>query len=208
MTAYNPMHENSPEEHSNLRQSADAELDNGNLDINSGWVLPPETLGLLYTMASEPGNASGALKLLHELQTHQVELELQYRQLVTNEQFIKEQLSKFKTMLDVSAIGYLIANASGKITEINSAATALLNIEDDALIGKSVNQFFQPLAQSRLHNLFKQLADNNDTAEVVCIETPKNGTAHTKQLKITASSSVAGNAVLMIIVEHLPSKMN
>ncbi len=208
MTAHSPMYENSPEKHSNLRHSADAELDKGSLDINSGWVLPPETLGLLYTMASEPENASGALKLLHELQTHQVELELQYRQLVSNEQFIKEQLSKFKTMLEVAAIGYIVADAGGKITEINSAASALLNIEDENMIGKSVHQFFQPLAQSRLHNLFKQLAENNETAEVVCIEKPANNMQPARQLKITASSSVAGNAVLMIIVEDLLSKTN
>lgn len=208
MTAYTVHPDKSAEQHDDLRHSADNELDNGNLDINSGWVLPPETLGLLYKMASEPDNAADALKLLHELQTHQVELELQYRQLVTNEQFIKQQLDKFKSMLDVSAIGYLVADADGQILEINNAASKLLHIDTKAVIGTSVNQFFLPLAQARLRPLFKQLALHEDSAEIVCIETPQTGPADGKQLKMTASISVAGNAVLMTIVEHCSSQTN
>lgn len=203
-----PQHEDSAEVHNSLRESADAEINNGNLDINSGWVLPPETLALLYKMASDPDSAADALKLLHEIQTHQVELELQYRQLVANEQFVTEQLSKFKAMLDISSIGYIMADADGQITEINHAAIGLLAIGDDEVMGTSVHRLFQPLAQVRLRNLFKQLADKDVAADVVCIETPQTDTSKLKQLKITACISPAGNAVLMTIMEYLPSQTN
>lgn len=201
--------ENSPPvQHDSLRHSAVTELREGNLNINSGWVLPAETLGLLYKMASDPDSAADALKLLNELQTHQVELELQYRQLLTNEQLIKDQLNKFKTLLDVSAIGYIVADADGLIMEINNAATTLLSIDHNAVIGSPVSQFFQPLAQSRLRNLFEKLAHHENGADVVCIETPHTSNMSGKQLKITASISIAGDAVLMTIVEYLPSKIN
>ncbi|HSG93085.1 MAG TPA: PAS domain-containing protein [Methylotenera sp.] len=203
-----PQHEDCTEAHNSLRESADAELNDGNLDINSGWLLPLETLSLLYKMASEPDSAADALKLLHEIQTHQVELELQYRQLEANEQFITEQLSNFKAVLDISLVGFIMADADGLITVINGAANRLLAIGDEEVVGTSVHKLFQPLAQIRLRNLFEQLADKDTAADVVCIETPQNDNSEAKKLKITACISPASNAVLITIMEYLPSQMN
>ncbi len=203
-----PIYNNLSSPHTTLRQAANTELDAGNPDINSGWTLPAETLGLLYKLASDPDSAPDALKLLHELQTHQVELELQYRQLLSNEQFMKQQLSKFKALLNASDIGYIMADADAQIMEINTAATHLLNIENQAVRGMPVSHFFQPDAQNRLRHLFKHLAQHEDDAEVVSIVSPQVVDAEGKRLKITASISIAANAVLMTIMEYLPSQPN
>lgn len=201
-----PPNNHLPSQHDTLRNTATYELDSGNLEINSGWTLPTETLALLYKLSSDPDSAPDALKLLHELQTHQVELELQYRQLLTNEQFIKHQLSKFKSLLDLSAIGYIMTDADGHIIEINTAGSSLLSIDNDAAIGESVNQFFGAHAQARLRQLFKQLEDENDDADVACIQSSPSDSGTERQLKITASISVADNAVLMTIMEQKTSQ--
>lgn len=209
MSASKPSNENdNSSKHSTLRHTAETELRSGNLDLNSGWALPAETLETLYKLASDPDGAADALKLLHELQTHQVELELQYRELEANEQFMGEQLTKFKGLLDASSIGYIVADANGHILEINSAAIDLLAIADQNLRGTSVSQFFQPDAQSRLRALFKQLSNNDDSDDVVSIESAHRNDSDGKQLKITASISLAGHAVLMTIMENSPSQTN
>jgi len=192
--------------HTTLRTSAENELRNSPFDMNSGWVLPAETLGLLYKMASDPDSAPDALKLLHELQTHQVELDLQYCQLVANEQFIKEQLSKFKSLLDVSAIGYIMTDSHGHIMEINQIATDLLNIDDKTVVGTPVSQFFQPFAQKQLDKIFKQLAAKNGGEDIFCIENPQSVTTEAKPLRINACLSYTGEVVLMTLMEHSPSK--
>lgn len=125
-----------------------------------------------------------------------------------NQQFIIEQLSKFKVILGISSIGYNMADADGLITEINRAANSLLAIDDKRVMGTSVHKLFQPLAQIRLHNIFKQLADKDTSADVVCIQTLQNDNSESKKLKITACISPAGNAVLITIMEYLPSQTN
>lgn len=194
--------------HSILREEAVSELDSGNLSTTSGWVLPVDTLALLYKLSSDPDRASDALKLLYELQTHQVELELQYRQLVANEKFIKHQLNKFKKLLDLSAIGYLMVDADGLIFEINMAASTLLNVDNKAVIGEPIVQFFGSYAQARLRQLFKKLAESEDDndSDVACLLSSQNHGGSKKHLKITASLSIAENALLMSIVESSPSQ--
>lgn len=206
MTA--PTHSTIKSQHSNLRDEATIELDSGNLSINSGWVLPAETLALLYKLSSDPDSAPDALKLLYELQTHQVELELQYRQLLNNEKFIEHQFSKFKKLLDLSAVGYLIIDAEGYIAEMNTAASKLLNVDNQSAIGEQISQFFGTYAQARLGQLFKQLAEEDHDADVALIQSSQDDNGMKRQLKITASISVAENAVLMTIVERTPSQTN
>ena len=68
-----------------LRRDARHLLDHGaSPKIRSG-TLGVDALQLLYQRASEPESAADALKLLHELQTFQVELDLMYQQLQANE---------------------------------------------------------------------------------------------------------------------------
>lgn len=192
-------------QHSKLREDATTEMHSDNPDISSGWTLSADTLSLLYKLSSDPDSAPDALKLLHELQTHQVELELQYRQLQTNERFIKHQLSKFKKLLDLSAIGYLMADSAGQIIEMNTAASKLLNIDNEAAVGEPLSQFFGTHAQARLRQLFTQLDEKDDDADVACIQSSQDYDGMKRQLKITASISVADSAILMTIVERMPS---
>ena len=63
-----------------LRQSAVERLVKGIAPATRGSSLGTEALTLLHGLASTPQTASDALKLLHELQVHQVELDLQHEQ--------------------------------------------------------------------------------------------------------------------------------
>ena len=61
-----------PEQSNQLRIDAETRLSSGKAPLANGWTLNPDTLALLYRLASNPDTASDGLKLLHELQTHQV----------------------------------------------------------------------------------------------------------------------------------------
>ena len=67
-----------------LRQAAEDSLKQGTTPPTKGWSISADALALLYRLASNPDSAGDALKLLHELQAHQVELDLQHEQLKAN----------------------------------------------------------------------------------------------------------------------------
>ena len=64
-----------------MRLHAETVLKEGSAPPTKGWPTGVGTLSLLHELASTPARADEALKLLHELQVHQVELDLQHEQM-------------------------------------------------------------------------------------------------------------------------------
>lgn len=64
-----------------LRQLAEQQLREGSANFDLAYTASADALGALYQLSSNAQTASSGLKLLHELQTYQVELELQQAQL-------------------------------------------------------------------------------------------------------------------------------
>jgi hypothetical protein len=83
-----------------LRQQAHHQLVAGVAPQSRGWGVSVEALTLLHRLASQPGSASDALKLLHELQVHQVELDLQQAQLEANERELNDELSRYRLLFE------------------------------------------------------------------------------------------------------------
>jgi PAS domain-containing protein len=104
---------------------------------------------LLYRLSSDPASASDALKLLHELQTHQVELDLQHAQLLESENELHAQLAHYRALYEQAPIGYLVLEGDGRILQSNRAAAELLGL-DAARAGESfARQLAQPGQQGQ-----------------------------------------------------------
>ncbi|OZB14247.1 MAG: hypothetical protein B7X58_08195, partial [Marinobacter sp. 34-60-7] len=87
-----------------LRRNARHLLDQGASPRLRSGTLGVDALQLLYQRASEPESAADALRLLHELQTFQVELDLMYQQLQANEQDLTEELAHYRSLYDLAPV--------------------------------------------------------------------------------------------------------
>ncbi len=74
--------------------------------------------------------------LLQELQTHQIELEMQNRELREVQQRLEETRDRYADLYDFAPIGYLTLDESGRILEINLTGAAMLGDERAGIIGK------------------------------------------------------------------------
>jgi PAS domain-containing protein len=94
-------------------------------------------------------------KLLHELQVHQVELEMQNEELVVAKEKI-EQLAneKYKELYDFAPSGYLSLTKDGKISELNFAAAKLLGKERSRLIKSRFASFLSQNTRSVFTRFF------------------------------------------------------
>jgi PAS domain S-box-containing protein len=82
--------------------------------------------------------------LVHELQVHQIELEMQNEELRAAQTIIENSNKRFSDLYDFAPVGYLTVDPEGRIVEANLTATQVLQYDRQYLIGKPLNVFVYP----------------------------------------------------------------
>ncbi len=80
-------------------------------------------------------------KLVHELQIHQIELQIQNDELRRIEQELTESREKYSDLYDFAPVGYVTCDSQGKILEVNLTACSLLGVERHKLLHKPFHPF-------------------------------------------------------------------
>ncbi len=101
---------------------------------------------LLTTQArdEDPVGESQALRLLHELQVHQIELEMQNTELLETRERLATLLTEFTDLYNFAPVGYLTLDADGIIRRANLMAASLLGVDRDRLQGRSLPRLLAP----------------------------------------------------------------
>lgn len=80
-------------------------------------------------------------QLIHELQVHQIELEMQNDELRRAQLQLEESRDRFVDLYDYAPIGYFTLDGNSLILEVNLAGANLLGMERESLIGKPLTSF-------------------------------------------------------------------
>jgi len=103
----------------------------------------------------QPGGAKTGLpkseidtqRLLHELEVHQIELEMQNEELSAARDKIEVMLEKYTDLYDFAPVGYLTLDPAGEILEANLAAASLLGLGRSALTKQPFRFFVSPASR-------------------------------------------------------------
>lgn len=104
-------------------------------------------------------------KLLHELQVHQIELEMQNEQLLQTQAALEEARDRYIDLYEFSPVGYLTINTDGLMCEINLKAADMLGVERKKLIQKRFALFITDHNKDHWYRHFLQLKRNKDVNE-------------------------------------------
>lgn len=185
--------------HDQLRHRAKSLLNSGTAPSSGEGSLSVEALEMLYQQASRPESAADALRLLHELQTYQVELDLLYEQLHTNEQELTEELAFYKSLYQLAPAAYLIVSGQGEVMDANQAANALFGETAWPLIGKELGNLVAPGQAGIVSALLEAAAGQTDATPVTANR--EVDLADQRRLSINARPTDHGNTVLVILTE-------
>ncbi|MEX0729780.1 MAG: PAS domain-containing protein [Aquisalimonadaceae bacterium] len=183
------------------RLDAENRIKSGTAPPADTWTVNADALGVLYRLASSSDSAPDALKLLHELQVHQVELGLQRGQMESAAQEMTESLTRYQAFYELAPLAYLVVDRAGVIIEANRAGINLLGVSRDAVTGRNLAEFVAAESRSALANLFTALRDESHDA--TCdIRFNRNNIPS----RIVASVPTDGDIALMIVVERQGSR--
>lgn len=82
-----------------------------------------------------PAGSGERERLLHELQTHQIELEIQNRDLQESQAAVEASRNRYADLYDLAPVAYFTFDPNGVILEANLAGAAMLGRERAQLLG-------------------------------------------------------------------------
>ena len=140
-----------------LRIKAEERLKCGNPPPTRGAPTEAKSLALLHSLASSPASAGDALKLLHELQVYQVELDLQHEQAEEDRQLLDKAMQSYGKLFDAAPFGYLTLDAEGRVAEVNHIASAWLGGEREQSAGRPIEDLVHPEDRLTIQKLLRSL---------------------------------------------------
>lgn len=183
----------------NLRQDAEARLKEGTAPVTRGWLTGMDALKLLYSLAQDPARASEAQKLLHELQVHQVELDLQHEQVEQNQRELTEDLHRYAELYNLAPIGYFTLGLEGKIIQGNLAGAQLLGVEPGEFDGCRIGGFLTPESQLAISELLKRVQGRGERG--TCAVWVNGGTGPARRFHVVAKPAPDGLSFLVVFMD-------
>ncbi|MGO9953026.1 MAG: ATP-binding protein [Dissulfurispiraceae bacterium] len=105
--------------------------------------------------------------IVHELQVHQIELEMQNDELRSTQHELETAREKYFTLYDLAPVGYVTLSGKGIIRESNLMAAALLGVERANIIGQPLTRFIYMEDQDLYYTCQKQLV--REQADQWCV---------------------------------------
>lgn len=148
-------------------------------------------------------NPADTQRLLHELQVHQVELEMQNTELQEARDGMESLLEKYTDLYDFAPAGYFTLNTSGTIQMVNLTGATLVGMDRSRLVGQSfaslISAELRPAFRTFLQQVFSAPARQEGDFRISCQERSP------RVVKLSAQRSASGLeccAVLLDITER------
>ncbi len=103
-----------------------------------------------------PNDMKNEGHLLHELQVHQIELEMQNEELLRAKHEAEDALARYSDLYEFAPIGLFTIDTFGQILEVNLTGTTLLGEERYILLKERFEQFVVPKDRLSLEHLCQQ----------------------------------------------------
>ncbi len=164
--------------HADLRLRAVRQLAGAN-NPHDARLSPSAAFRVLHDLASSPSTAAAAMALLHELQVHQVEVDLQEEEMRRSRAELEATLQRQLQLYDFAPVGQLTVDESTRVRELNLTGARLLGSERDELLGLPLESFLMPQSAGALRAMLAQFEEGARSRGITLHLSPAQGAPRT-----------------------------
>jgi PAS domain S-box-containing protein len=173
---------------SELRRQAEERI--RNKELNAPEVISPED----------------ARQMLHELQVHQIELEMQNEELRLAQAELDASRARYFDLYDLAPVGYCTISEKGLILEANLTAANLLGADRRELIMQPVTKFILKEDQNIFYLHRKQLLETSKPQDCDLRLVKKNATAFWTRIESTLAQDADGAPVCRVVMSDITAR--
>lgn len=145
-------------------------------------------------------------RTLHELQVHQLELEMQNKELRRAQVQLELANARYLDLYDQLPVGCCTISESGLIVQANLTAAALLNVSRGALLTRPFNQYLLQTDQDSFYQLRQRLIKTGTTQTCELRMVKSDGTQFWTQLVANIAQDEEGAPALRIVLSDVSER--
>lgn len=181
---------------SSLRERATTKLTDG-IRSDLSRASTSEAMAVLFKLASSPSTAGDALALLHELQVHQVEVEMQHEELRHSRVELESDLIRQTNRVERAPAAFLVVDGATVLCEINLAGVRLLGASSNDVLGRPLSSLLSASSSEQLQKMLT-LARSGAVPQTCELQLlPQGGVI--RKLLCTAGRDVSSERFLLVV---------
>jgi PAS domain S-box-containing protein len=144
--------------------------------------------------------------LLHELQVHQIELDMQNEELRRTQLELDAARARYFDLFDLAPVGYFSINEKGLILEANLAAAAMLGVSRNTFANTYLSSFVLREDQDKYYQYRKLLLESGAPQPLEVRLVTKDGSAVWILMEATMSRNFDGVLVSRVVVSNIADR--
>ena len=144
--------------------------------------------------------------LVHELRTHQIELEMQNEELRRAQDELEASRARYFDLFDLAPVGYFTLSEQGLILEANLTGSGLLGVDRTALVKQRLTRFILPEDQDIYYRHRKQLLETGSPQVYELRVLRANAAPFWARLEATAAQDADGAAVCRAVMSDITAR--
>ncbi len=185
-----------------------------NIDDRSEQAAAMRRIAEEKSLANEallPGNTASLspeqiARTVHELQVHQIELEMQNDELRRTQSELDASRARYIDLYDLAPVGYCTVNDQGIILEANLTAVKLLATTREQLIKRPLSKFIHPEDQDIYYLHRKQLFSSGDPQLCELRMLTYDRKSFWVRLEATTTQDTGGSAVCRVVISDITQR--
>ncbi|MEI6310028.1 MAG: PAS domain S-box protein, partial [bacterium] len=148
-------------------------------------------------------SAEEAGRLLHELQVHEIEMEMQNEELRRTQVELEASRAQYLELYEQAPVGYLTLNGKGLVLKANLTTANMLGVKRDALVLQPLSHFILYEDQTLYYLQRKKLFETRAPMACELRMVKEDGTIFWALLEATAAQDDAGSSFFLVTLSDI-----